>query len=64
MELIALALTWVTSNLALIFQVIGIFALIATLTPNKADDKIVQWILDLVNFFAANIGKAKNTPNE
>lgn len=39
---------------------IGTFALIATLTPNKADDKIVQFLLDLVNFFGANVGKAAN----
>ena len=40
--------------------VIGAFATIATVTPNKADDRIVQWLLDVVNFLGGNVGKAKN----
>ena len=50
-------------------SVVGSFALIATMTPNKTDDKIIQWILDIINFLGANFGKAKNaddstTPNQ
>ena len=41
--------------------IVGGFALLATLTPNKSDDKIVQTILDVVNFLGANLGKAKNS---
>jgi len=41
-------------------SIVGTFALIATLTPNKADDKIAQWLLNTVNLLGANIGKAKN----
>jgi len=63
MEIITQALAWFTSNLALILQVVGAAAAIATITPNKADDKIVQAILDAVNFVAGNFGKAKNSPN-
>ena len=48
--------------LDIIVAVVGVFALIATRTPNKSDDKIVQLILDIVNFLGANIGKAKNDP--
>ena len=41
-------------------SVVGSAAVIATLTPNKSDDRIVQWLLDIVNFIGANVGKAKN----
>ena len=41
-------------------QVVGIFAIIASLTPNRTDDKILQVILDAVNFGGFNFGKAAN----
>jgi hypothetical protein len=40
--------------------IVGGFAVIASMTPNKSDDRIVQMILDVVNFLGANFGKAKN----
>lgn len=40
--------------------VIGLFATIAAITPNKSDDKVAQFLLDLVNLLGANVGKAKN----
>lgn len=40
--------------------VIGVFAFIAKYTENKADDKVVQLLLDIVNFLGQNSGKAKN----
>ena len=40
--------------------IVGGFAVIASMTPNKSDDSIVQTILDMVNFLGANFGKAKN----
>ena len=40
--------------------IVGGFAIIASMTPNKSDDRIVQMILDMVNFVGANFGKAKN----
>jgi hypothetical protein len=46
-----------------IASVIGTFALIATLTPNKVDNKIAQVLMEVVNFLGANLGKAKNDPN-
>jgi len=64
MEFITGVITWVTTNLALILQVVGAAAAVATLTPNKSDDKIIQLILDAVNFVGGNIGKATNSPNE
>ena len=39
---------------------VGVFALIATRTPNKVDDRIAQVFADIVNFLGANLGKAKN----
>jgi len=52
--------TYITTYMPIIVSVVGSFALIATLTPNKADDKIVSFLLQLVNFLGGNIGKAKN----
>ena len=40
--------------------IVGGFAVIAQMTQNKSDDRIVQMILDVVNFLGANFGKAKN----
>ena len=40
--------------------IVGGFAVIASMTPNKSADRIVQMILDMVNFIGANFGKAKN----
>ena len=40
--------------------VVGAFAAIAAVTPNKADDAIVQRLLDIVNALGMNVGKAKN----
>ena len=40
--------------------IVGGFAVIASMTPNKSDDRVVQMILDMVNFLGANFGKAKN----
>ena len=46
--------------LAAVGGIVGGFAVIALMTPNKSDDRIVQTILDMVNFLGANFGKAKN----
>ena len=52
----SLILTW----FPIVTSVIGTFAIIATKTPNKTDDKIIQLLLDVVNFLGANFGTAKN----
>ena len=39
-------------------------AVIATLTPTTVDDKIIQKILDVINFIGLNIGKAENKDSE
>ncbi len=46
-----------------VVSIVGTFALIATKTPNKVDDKIGQLLADIVNFLGANFGKAKNDGN-
>ena len=57
-------MTYIMTNwqswFAVATSIIGTAALVATLTPNKADDRIVQWLLDIINFVGANIGKARN----
>ena len=50
----------VVEYLPIVLAVIGAFALVAAKTPNKSDDKIIQFFLDIVNFLGANFGKAKN----
>lgn len=53
----------IVEYIPIVLAVVGAFALIATKTPNKSDDRIVQVILDIVNFLGANLGKAKNDGN-
>ncbi len=50
--------------LAIAASVVGAAAYLATLTPNKSDDRIVQIILDVINFLGANFGNAKNDRQE
>ena len=58
--IIGVIVDWIPTALA----VVGAFALIATKTPNKTDDRILQVILDIINFLGANLGKAKNADEE
>ena len=44
----------------LVLALVGIASTIATMTPNKTDDKAVQFVLDLINMLGMNMGKAKN----
>jgi len=41
-------------------QVVGVAAVIAAATPNKVDDKIVQFLLNALNFLGGNLGNAAN----
>ncbi len=41
-------------------EIIGVFAVIATMTANDTDNKIVQFILDLINKLGMNVGNARN----
>ena len=60
MEQITLIVNTVVGYIPLATTVVGVFALVATQTKNKSDDRIVQVILDIVNFLAMNLGKSKN----
>ena len=43
-----------------ILNIIGAFAVLASQTPNKVDDRILQVVCDVVNTFGFNLGKARN----
>lgn len=60
MEWITTAISFVTNNIGTILQVVGAFAALAMLTPNKADDKFVAGVLKVINVLGANVGKAAN----
>lgn len=45
-----------------VFQVVGMFAMIASLTKNETDDKVIGYILKAINLLGFNIGAAKNDP--
>ena len=47
-----------------IIMTIGAFAALATATPNKSDDAIMQRILTIVNVLGGNFGKAANPKDE
>ena len=55
---------WFTTNWESLFviltQVVGVAALVATLTPNTSDNKAVDFVLNLINMLGANVGKSKN----
>jgi amino acid permease len=42
-------------------QIVGAFAILATMTKNDADNKIVAWLLKIINIFGANLGRARNS---
>jgi len=50
----------ITEILSLITQIVGVAAMIATMTPNKTDDKYIQYVLNIINLLGANVGKARN----
>lgn len=51
-------------NWQIILSGVGFFALIAAVTPNKADDEVMAWVLKAINFLGANLGKASNDPRK
>ena len=55
-ELIQVAPEWLTAITALVTAANGI----TMLTPTKADNKIVNTILTVLNILSLNIGKNKN----
>lgn len=55
---------WIIANWAIVLEVatsvVGVAALIATLTPNSSDNGVMDFLLKLVNLVGANVGNAKN----
>ena len=55
---------YVTENWSQILEAIlgtvGVFSVIAAMTPNQADDQIMSFVLKAVNFLGGNVGKATN----
>lgn len=58
-DLVAKVVHW----LPVVFQIVGAFSMIAAMTANQTDDKIVDYILKCINFLGFNFGTAKNDPN-
>lgn len=46
--------------LPLIFQLVGAAAILASMTANQTDDKVVNWALKIINLAGFNFGTAKN----
>lgn len=55
---------WVSTNweemLMAMTSIVGGFSVIATMTPNKTDNMVVNKMMKVINFMGANFGKAKN----
>lgn len=49
-----------TNWLVLASSIVGLFSVIATMTPNTADNRVADFLLRLINVLGANVGKAKN----
>lgn len=46
--------------LDIVLTVIGAASAVATMTPNKSDDEVMQNVLNVVNVLGMNIGNSKN----
>ena len=59
---------WLSANwenvIGIATSLVGAFAIIATMTPNPQDDKIVSQLYKFINFLGANFGKSKNKETE
>ena len=57
-------MTWIAENWETVgqiaLQVVGLAALVATLTPTESDNKVVAMISKLVHALGANFGNAKS----
>lgn len=49
-----------TEILSAVTSIVGGFAIIATLTPNQADNKIIDAVMQMINALGGNFGNAKN----
>jgi hypothetical protein len=49
-----------TEILSGVTSVVGGFAILASLTPNQTDNKVIDAIMQIINTLGGNIGNAKN----
>lgn len=58
---------WLTENwqslVQIVVSLVGIAAIVASMTPNENDNVVIQKILDIINKLGFNVNKAKNDPN-
>lgn len=56
--------TWITDNkesvIGVLTGIVTVASIVATLTPNESDNKIVDKFSKVVSWLALNIGKAKS----
>lgn len=45
---------------SIVSQVIGVFSVIASMTPNNDDNKVADQMFRFINILGFNFGKAKN----
>jgi len=57
-------MNWVSENsgnmLQIVVLTVGLFSFIASLTPNKSDDRVMQFLLSVINRLGFNFGAARN----
>ena len=56
-------LTKIQGWLPVIFQIVGAFAMVASITKNQVDDKVINYVLKAINILGFNFGAAKNDPD-
>ncbi len=61
MEWLAVVWAFVVANWDQLFQIVGVFSVIASLTPSKADDRVVQVVLSAIDVLGANFFRASNS---
>lgn len=56
---------WIIGNtgniLDIALRLVGIFAVVATMTPNEADNKIADSLFKFINLLGGNFWKATNS---
>jgi hypothetical protein len=60
LNLVSGAPAWVSA----ITAVVTASTLITSLTPTKTDDKVISFVLKILNLVAGNIGKNKNADDK
>ena len=60
MEMIQQVMDNWDSILVAVGSIVGGFSVLATMTPNSADNKVVDMMMRMINLLGANVGKAKN----